>query len=370
MKLDRRYPSSTDVARVAGVSQSAVSRAFSEGKSVSAETSRKVFEAAKKLGYSPNFIPRILLKHRSHLVAVVISGTDNPFYALALEEFTRVLQKTGHQVLLVQVDSDHALDGIVPKLASYRVDAIVSALPVLSKEAARAFAQIRIPTISFNTPVKNRWVTSVCSDGAGGASAVADLLVKRGARSFGFIAGVKGSHASAERLRGYRNGLRNQGFGRVVTAVGDYCYKGGFNAALALNERGNFPEALFCANDLMAIGVLDALRKKLGLRVPEDVLVAGFDNVPEASWGAYDLTTVVQDGPRMVAEAMSILQSMMSSSGSAGGILRVVPGKLIERSTTRRSPPSPDGYGLAPSRPSAKRRRSSRPHQQRRRGSA
>ena len=87
----------------------------------------------------------------------------------------------------------------------------------------------------------------------------------------------------------------------------------------------------------MAIGALDALRKKLGLSVPEDVLVAGFDDVPEASWGAYDLTTVVQDGPRMVAEAMSILQSMMSSSGSAGGILRVVPGKLVERSTTRRA---------------------------------
>ena len=182
MKPGRRYPSSTDVARAAGVSQSAVSRAFSEGKSVSEETSRKVFEAAKKLGYSPNFIPRILLKHRSHLVAVAISGTSNPFYALALEEFTKGLQKTGHQVLLVQVDSDHALDGIVPKLASYRVDAIVSALPVSQQGGRACVRQVRIPTISFNTPVKNRWVTSVCSDSAGGAGAVADLLVMRGAK--------------------------------------------------------------------------------------------------------------------------------------------------------------------------------------------
>ena len=86
----------------------------------------------------------------------------------------------------------------------------------------------------------------------------------------------------------------------------------------------------------MAIGALDALRKRLSLRVPKDILIVGFDDVPEASWSAYDLTTVVQDGPRMVAEAMSILQSMMSSSGSAGGILRVVPGKLVERSTTQR----------------------------------
>lgn len=336
MKPSRRYPSSTDVARLAGVSQSAVSRAFSQGKSVSEETGRKVFEAARKLGYSPNFIPRILLKHRSELVAVVISGTSNPFYAMALEEFTKALQKTGHQVLLVHVDSDHSLDGVVPRLASYRVDAIVSALPVLSKAAARALAQINIPTISFNTPVKNRWVTSVCSDSAGGAGAVADLFVARGARSFAFIGGAAGSHASNQRLLGYRRRLRQHGFTRIDTAAGDFLYEGGFRAVLQLRERGPLAEAIFCANDLMAIGALDALRGPVGLGVPADVLVAGFDNVPEASWGAYDLTTVVQDAPSMVAEAMTILEAMMSSSGSAGGILRIVPGRLIERSTTLR----------------------------------
>lgn len=336
MKASRRYPSSTDVARLAGVSQSAVSRAFSEGKSVSAETSRKVFKAARKLGYSPNFIPRILLKHRSHLVAVVISGTGNPFYALALEEFTAALQNTGHQVLLVHVDSDHSLDGVVPKLASYRVDAIVSALPVLSQEAARAFARVKIPTISFNTPVNNRWVSSVCADSAGGARAVADLFVARGARSFAFIAGSKGSHAGAERLQGYERRLHDHGHARVDVVSGDFLYAGGYRAAMELRERGPLPEAIFCANDLMAIGALDALRRSLGVRVPEDVLVAGFDDVPEASWDAYQLTTVVQDGPAMVAEAMSILRLMMSSSSSAGGILRVVPGRLIERLTTRR----------------------------------
>ena len=337
MKQSRRYHSSTDVARLAGVSQSAVSRAFSEGKSISEETSRKVFAAAKKLGYSPNILPRILLKHRSGLVAVVTSGTSNPFYSMALEEFTKALQKTGHQVLLVQIDSDHALDGVVPKLQSYRVDAIVSALPVLSVAAAEAIARIRIPTISFNTPVKNDWVTSVCSDSVGGASAVADLFVHRGARSFAFLTGSRGSYASSERLRGFKTQLRTHGFSNVSVASGNYLYSGGFDATLELNERGPMPEAIFCANDLMAIGALDALRRSLGLRVPEDVLVAGFDDVPEASWMAYDLTTVVQSGQIMVEEAMTILESMMSSNVSAGGILRIVPAKLVERSTTLRT---------------------------------
>jgi DNA-binding LacI/PurR family transcriptional regulator len=336
MDPGRRYPSSTDVARLAGVSQSAVSRAFSGGKRVSKEASRKIFAAAEALGYSPNFIPRILLKHRSHLVAVVISGTNNPFYAVALEEFTKALQKAGDQVLLVHVDSGDSLDGVMPRLASYRVDAFVSALPMLSSEAAAAFARIRIPAISFNTPISNLWVASVCVDSAGGAAAVADLFVARGARSFAFVGGSEGSHASSERLRGYRTRLLDRGFPHVETTAGNFSYKGGFEAALELRRRGALPDAIFCANDLMAIGVIDALRHKLAARVPQDVLVAGFDDVPEASWGGYDLTTVVQDVPAMVTEAMSILQTMISSSSSAGGIHRIVPGRLIERSSTIR----------------------------------
>ena len=138
-------------------------------------------------------------------------------------------------------------------------------------------------------------------------------------------------------MRGFKNRLRKHGFPTVALASGNYLYSGGFNAILDLKKREQMPDAIFCANDLMAIGALDALKRSLGLRVPDDVLVAGFDDVPEASWSAYDLTTVVQDGRLMVAEAMAILESMMSSSGSAGGMLRVVPSRLVERSTTLKS---------------------------------
>lgn len=336
MKQSRRYPSSTDVARFAKVSQSAVSRTFSEGKSVSENTRQKVLKAAKKLGYSPNLLPRILLKHRSHLVAVVISGTSNPFYALAFEEFAKVLQDTGLQVLVIRTAVNHSLDSVLSRLAGYRVDAVVSALPVLSVEAARSLAQIRIPAISFNTPVKNRWVASVCTDSAGGAATIADLFVARGAKSFGFVSGSAGSHASKERLRGYRTQLRRHGISQIQTITGDYHYNGGYEAILKLKQKSLVPEAIFCANDLMALGALDALRHELGLSVPGDVIVAGFDDVPEASWKSYSLTTIVQDHRLMVANAMEVLQTMMSSANSAGGILRMVPGKLIERASTMR----------------------------------
>ncbi|HYI03556.1 MAG TPA: LacI family DNA-binding transcriptional regulator, partial [Reyranella sp.] len=120
-----RYASSTDVAHLAGVSQSSVSRTYKQGASVSAETRRKVLEAAQQLGYRPSLIPQIMLTHRSYLVAIVIGGMYNPFYATVLEQFASRLQAGGWQVLLLHVDSGHSLDAAIPRLASYRVDAIV-----------------------------------------------------------------------------------------------------------------------------------------------------------------------------------------------------------------------------------------------------
>jgi DNA-binding LacI/PurR family transcriptional regulator len=115
--------------------------------------------------------------------------------------------------------------------------------------------------------------------------------------------------------------------------MGDYSHEGGFGAAMALCESKK-PDAIFCANDLMAIGAMDALRGNLKLRIPEDVLVAGFDDIPQASWGAYSLTTVVQDYRAMVAEAVSMLQTMISADGPKRRAVRTVASKLIERETT------------------------------------
>ena len=336
----KRYPSSTDVARLAGVSQATVSRSLADDGRVLAATRQKVIEAARVLGYSPSFIPRILLDHRSHLVAIVMSGSDNPFYLQVVDAFTVALQAADYQVLLVHVESEHALDGVLPKLASYRVDAIVSALPVLSRATAARLARLRIPAVSFNTPLHNRFVASVAADNRGGGAAIAELLVRRGARRFGFIAGCADSHASRERQAGFSERLQALGHALASVADGGFSYDGGLKVTLRLAAAGELPRGLFCANDLMALGAIDALRHELHMRVPEDVMVAGFDDVPQAAWLAYGLTSVVQDGPAMVQEAMAILGAMMGEGGPRRGSLRVVPVQLVERaSTAPRSPP-------------------------------
>jgi DNA-binding LacI/PurR family transcriptional regulator len=224
-----------------------------------------------------------MISHRSDLIAVVIGGMYNPLYARMLEEFAVKLHASGRQTLLVPVDSGHSLDSVLPRLAGYRVDAIVSALAVLSPETAAALAKLRIPVISFNTKVSNAWVTSVSTDNARAGAEIADHFL-RAARSFGFVTGPLDSPASAERLSGFRRTLARRGFKNVSIAQGSFRYEDGFQAALTMFAGEYAPESVFCANDLLAIGVIDAIRTRLRLRVPEDVLVAGFDDIPMAGW--------------------------------------------------------------------------------------
>lgn len=329
----KKYASSTDVARYAGVSQSAVSRTFRPGGSVSEETRRKVLSAAEALGYRPSLIPRIMLTHQSHIVAIVIGGMYNPFYAMILEEFLVALKKAGKQAFLVHVDSGHSLEPIVPKLASYRVDAIVSALAILSARSAQQLAELKIPVVSFNTPITNAWVSSVCCDNVGAGRAIADLFIARGARRFGYLAGPSGSPANIDRLAGYSAAIAEAGLGKATVGVGQFRYERAYRETLEMFSRPNPPDALFCANDLSAFGAVDALRK-LKLSAPSDVLVCGFDNILSASWGAYDLTTFDQDGKRMVEETLKLIER--ASEAATGGVSRIVPARLIERSTTRR----------------------------------
>jgi DNA-binding LacI/PurR family transcriptional regulator len=333
----RKYASSTDVARLAGVSQSAVSRTFTAGASISAKTRQKVIDAAAELGYQPSVIPKILLTQRSSLIAIVSGGLWNPFYAGVVELFAREIQKTGNNVLFFSVDHGEYIDEIIPTVLGYRVDGIISALSIVSSEAADSCAKMNIPVVLFNGKLRNDWVGSVCSDNVAGGRDVADLFLSRGARRFAAIAGKKGNMASEDRLAGYLGRLGAAGMRDFRIVHGDFRFEGGHRAALELMaDPADRPDAIFCASDLMALGAMEAIRHVLKLRVPEDVMVAGFDDIPAAAWPSHGLTTVRQDGPRMVAEALKLLDRMIGSPDRQGGLLHVIPAPLVERESTRR----------------------------------
>ncbi|ACP21909.1 putative transcriptional regulator PurR (plasmid) [Sinorhizobium fredii NGR234] len=333
----KKYASSIDVARLAGVSQSAVSRTFTEGASVSAKTREKVMKAADELGYGPSIIPKIMLTHKSSLIAIVSGGLYNPFYAGVVEKLSHAVQKSGSNVMLFSVNHGEYIDEIIPDILSYRVDGIVSALSIVSAEAAERCAKMHTPVVLFNNKLSNEWVASICSDNVEGGRQIAALFLKRGARRFAYIGGKKGNLASEDRFAGYLSGLMQNGISDVAMAYGDFRHDEAFIAAKKLLSSRKPPDAIFCANDLMAIGAMEAV-KALGLSVPDDVLVAGFDDIPAAAWPSFDLTTVRQDGDAMIGRAMDQLARMVDGEHLAGNSLHLIQAPLVERGSTAREP--------------------------------
>jgi DNA-binding LacI/PurR family transcriptional regulator len=327
-----RPPSSTDVARAAGVSQSAVSRAFTPGARIAEATRAKVMAAADALGYRPNLLPKILQTNRSGIVAVVVGGFYNPYFAMTLEAFSKALTARGLQMLLVRVESDRKLDSVVSQLAGYRVDAVVSALALTSQEAADQLSKLRIPIVTLNSDLSGDWIRSVSSDNFAAGEAAARLLSERGGTRFGFVAGPGDSPAQVAREAGFARGLKRLGLPPALRAGGGYDYASGAGAARELFAGAERPDALFCANDLAAFGVIDVLREDFGLAAPDDVLVVGFDNLDMAAWAPYRLTSFDQDVDAHVAIAMELLDL----EAGAECVARVAPSRLVERESTRR----------------------------------
>jgi len=299
---------SVDVARRAGVSQSAVSRVYTPGASVSAKTAEKVRKAAAELGYRPNVLARSLITGRSRMIGLVVSYLENYFYPEALEKLSNALQAEGYHVLvfMAQQDSDN-VEAVLAEILDYQVDGIVTASVAMSSELAARCQAAGTPVVLFNRSQDDERLSAVTSDNLAGGRKLAKFLAAGGHRRIGYIAGWEGASTQRDREAGFRAGLKDAGLALVAREVGDFNYAKARDAARRMFGRDERPDAVFVANDHMAFAVIDVLRGEFGLSVPEDVSVVGYDDVPPAAWPAYDLTTVRQSANRMVAETVEIL---------------------------------------------------------------
>ena len=329
-------PTSGDVARLAKVSQSAVSRAFTDGASVSAKTRQKVLQAATELGYRPNALARAMISGRSRLIAFLVAYLDNQFYPIIIEQLSRRLQADGYQVLLFMTEPGNQ-DEVVRRILQYQVEGVMMASATMSSDLARECADTGIPVIMLNRYVTTSAASSVTSDNVEGGRLAADFLVRGGHDRIAYIAGAEDSSTNRDREAGFFKGLQQHGMTVFGRAVGNYTFEGAAQAARALFSRSDRerPDAVFVANDHMAFAVMDVLRSELGLRVPEDVSVIGYDNVPEASWKGYDLTSVSQAPERMVEEAAAILREQIEQR-AVRRRAAIMPAELIVRGSARK----------------------------------
>lgn len=327
---------SVQVAKRAGVSQSAVSRVFTPGASVSKKTADKVKKAAAELGYRPNVIARSLITGRSRMIGLVVAYLENYFYPEALEKLSNALQAEGYHVLVFMAKQTAGnIDGILEEILDHQVDGIVMASVAISSELAARCQAADVPVVLFNRSQDDERLSAVTSDNVAGGRKLAEFLIRSGHRRIGYIAGWEGASTQRDREAGFRSGLLEAGLDLFAREVGNFQYDEAKMAARTMFSRAERPEAVFVANDHMAFAVMDVLRAELGLGVPDDVSVVGFDDVPPAAWAAYDLTTVRQRANQMVAETVRTLLASIEKKDTEPRRV-AIEGPLIVRGSARK----------------------------------
>ncbi len=272
------------------------------------------------------------------MIGVVIGGLSNPFYATALEQLASALQASGLQSLLVHVDNALTLDSAISQLMSYRIDAIVTSLAIGSRSVMRDLSNLRIPVICFNSLLTGPWISTVVSNNYQAGHTAGRLLMTLGVARPVWLAGPKGNAASRFRGKGFREGLRDHNADMTALAElrGNDTYESGYDTVAKFLKQGQHLDGLFCSNDMMACGAIDALRERTGLRCPEDFVLVGYDNIPQGMWRSYDLTTFDQRSDLLVDAALDLLNQALTEEAEPSASTRVIDARLIERRSTQR----------------------------------
>ena len=326
---------SVEVAKLAGVSQSAVSRVFTPGASSSKRTSEKVLKAAAKLGYRPNILARSLITGRTHIIGLVVAYLDNYFYPEAVELLSNALQKKGYHVLVFMASKTAGnIDDVLEEMLDYQVDGVIAASVAMSSDLAARCNAAGVPVVLFNRAQDDERLSAVTSDNIDGGQKVAKFLIAGGYKRLGYIAGWEGASTQRDREAGFIEELKKHKRSLYAREVGNFNMDEARQAARKMFTAKEIPDAVFVANDHMSFAVMDVIRFELGLKIPEQVSVVGYDDVPVASWPAYDLTTVRQPVNRMVAETVSFLLECIVGQKTNTRQIQIE-GPLIVRGSTK-----------------------------------
>lgn len=297
-----------DVAHRAGVSTATVSRALSDADgSVRPGTRDRVRRAAAELDYRPNHLPRNMRQRSSRTLGLVITDITNPFFTAIVRGSEDVAQSQGYSFLLANTDEDAAKEEqTLRTMASERVAGVILASADEASGPIRSLLSNRIPVVALDRRIHGLAVDTVTSDNDGGAYDAITHLLDLGHERVGLVGGPEAISSMRERAAGYARALRKQGITQTLVRAGDLRERSGYSATLELLDLALPPTAIFSANNLMTIGVLTAIRER-GLRIPEDVSLIGFDDLPTAELLQPPLTVVAQPTYQLGARAAEVL---------------------------------------------------------------
>ncbi|ANZ25834.1 LacI family transcriptional regulator [Rhodococcus sp. WB1] len=319
--MGNKSVTSYDVARAAGVSQSTVSRALRGDPRVIEETRERIQALAKEMGYVPHITARSLITRRSSSIAVVSGDLRNPSYPTLVNTLQDRFAQHDYRVLLMSDRTEGSLEKDILALRGGLVDGVVFISARLDSPIVSEMIDWKIPLVILNRDVDGSQagrVDRVTSDNVGGGRLVADHLIELGHRRIGLISGPLENPSVKLRETGFREGLDKHGHPLDETLVhrGAVDAKTGFEGGMELLSRPDRPTAVFCATDYMAYGTLDAT-KRLGLLVPDDVSIVGYNDLDASGWSMFDLTTVRQPLEDMASAAAELLLARIDGAAGA-----------------------------------------------------
>jgi LacI family transcriptional regulator len=341
MANHRSAPTLAQLAAAAGVSAMTASRALSGQPGVSEETRAAIRKLAGEMGYETNRVARKLVTGASRVIGVLASGLDTPFVAALVTAIARAAAAARHDVLIdAVIDYERRPAGGVLQLLQQFTDGVVAVLPY-ELGYVQALSQARIPVLTIDHPRAHAEFPSIAADSYGGARAAMAHLAELGHRRVAFVGGAPELQSAHDRRRAYDDAVAVLGFARDDRLVleGDYTLEGGRRAAEEILKLRKRPTAVFAANDLSAFGLMAVLQQR-GLRVPEDISVIGFDDLPAAAQWHPALTTVRQPIDELGRAAVNTLLALISGLGAPATQV-TLPTELVVRDST--SAPSDQG---------------------------
>jgi DNA-binding LacI/PurR family transcriptional regulator len=331
-----------DVARKAGVAHTTVSRAPRGSSLISPETTERVRVIASEMGYQPSAAARSLKTKRSQVLGIIVSSIDDPFFSEILQGIDDAAQQSGYSLFIAasQRDPDHERL-IVRTMREHRVDGVIICSTPFSAEQSKQLHTYEIPIVVINNQSAEDYRYSIYHDDLDGSRQVMRHLIGLGHQRIAYLGYAHSGRTNLKRLTGYREEMRavgltiQDGYEYQANASDPQCGQASIKSFLSLPQR---PSAIFCYNDMLAIGALRGLQES-GLRVPEDISVAGFDNISLSAYTNPPLTTFDQPKRYIGAEAARLmlgLLSMTSDEGIPEPKIRTLRGRLLIRQSTTR----------------------------------